>query len=297
MVNIRYHIVSLVAVFLALALGVVLGAGPLQSRIAGSAEEGAQSQIEQLTEETSAYQADIEQLNQFIDGVGAEVLPETLSDRAIGIIMLPGASAQSAQEITEQLQLAGADVVGTVSLAQAAVSLGQRDYRESLAGPVSSHLSSGGSGSADQTIAEAIVEVLTTEGAERNLLTEILTDSNTPLIEGETLPNKPADTLVILGPAEETNAGEDDLSQPIPGALVALANAAGTVKNGAVAVGNGENETNFIAVLRQEGASIATVDQVGTSMAAVNTALALSTGKGAYGVEEGATSPVGPIQK
>ena len=33
MVNFRYHIVSLIAVFVALCLGVVLGAGPLQSRI------------------------------------------------------------------------------------------------------------------------------------------------------------------------------------------------------------------------------------------------------------------------
>ena len=33
MVNFRYHIVSLTAVFVALCLGVVLGAGPLQSRI------------------------------------------------------------------------------------------------------------------------------------------------------------------------------------------------------------------------------------------------------------------------
>lgn len=33
MVDFRYHLVSLVSVFLALALGIILGAGPLQNSI------------------------------------------------------------------------------------------------------------------------------------------------------------------------------------------------------------------------------------------------------------------------
>ena len=33
MINFRYHVVSIIGIFIALAVGVVLGAGPLQSRI------------------------------------------------------------------------------------------------------------------------------------------------------------------------------------------------------------------------------------------------------------------------
>ena len=33
MINFRYHVVSIIGIFIALSVGVVLGAGPLQSRI------------------------------------------------------------------------------------------------------------------------------------------------------------------------------------------------------------------------------------------------------------------------
>lgn len=56
MINFRYHIVSLTAVFLALAVGIVLGAGPLQNNIA----EGLNST---LTQEVSDLRADKSRLN------------------------------------------------------------------------------------------------------------------------------------------------------------------------------------------------------------------------------------------
>ena len=42
MINFRYHVVSIIGIFVALAVGVVLGAGPLQTRIrAGVSSSGA----------------------------------------------------------------------------------------------------------------------------------------------------------------------------------------------------------------------------------------------------------------
>jgi hypothetical protein len=35
-IDFRYHIVSIVSIFLALAVGIVLGAGPLQGRLGSS---------------------------------------------------------------------------------------------------------------------------------------------------------------------------------------------------------------------------------------------------------------------
>ena len=47
MIDFRYHVVSLVSVFLALAVGIVLGAGPLNEGIS----TGITDQVKQLTTE------------------------------------------------------------------------------------------------------------------------------------------------------------------------------------------------------------------------------------------------------
>lgn len=39
MVDFRYHLVSLVSVFLALAVGIILGAGPLQNSIGNTLQD------------------------------------------------------------------------------------------------------------------------------------------------------------------------------------------------------------------------------------------------------------------
>ena len=51
MIDFRYHLVSLVAVFLALSVGIVLGAGPLKGKI----DSGVSST---LTNEVAALRAD-----------------------------------------------------------------------------------------------------------------------------------------------------------------------------------------------------------------------------------------------
>ena len=44
MINFRYHVVSVIGIFVALAVGIVLGAGPLQARINSAMGPGEQSQ-------------------------------------------------------------------------------------------------------------------------------------------------------------------------------------------------------------------------------------------------------------
>ena len=47
MINFRYHVVSIIGIFVALAVGVVLGAGPLQTRIrAGVSSSGATTTVD-----------------------------------------------------------------------------------------------------------------------------------------------------------------------------------------------------------------------------------------------------------
>ena len=57
MIDFRYHLVSLISVFLALAVGVVLGAGPLQNSLGTALND----QVTALRENRNATQAKLEQ--------------------------------------------------------------------------------------------------------------------------------------------------------------------------------------------------------------------------------------------
>ena len=79
MVNFRYHIVSLTAVFVALCLGVVLGAGPLQSRISS----GLASKATTASSDEALAQA---QNNGKIEARAVSELAQRFSQRCFGCV-------------------------------------------------------------------------------------------------------------------------------------------------------------------------------------------------------------------
>ncbi len=299
MVNLRYHVVTLVAVFLALAVGVFLGAGPLQNRI-NSVGEGTN-----LKEEVDQLQASVEELQvldgyqqTFISGIAGELLPGSLNGTSVTLILLPDTDPEDVQALVTTLTNSGASVEGQVELTENWVAVGQREYRDTLAVPVAGHLSTPpDSESADAVLARALVEVLTTSGAEQTLVKEILADPQTALVEPGTFPDEPVTTLVLVGADKEATApAEDESDAVVMSTLVTLADAAANAPGGAVAVGSADGESAFITALRSAGTPIATVDQAGTEMAWINVALVLATGStGDFGQGVGATSAVAPL--
>ena len=59
MIDFRYHIVSLISVFLALAVGIILGAGPLQ----GAIGDQLTGQVEQLRTERNELRDQLDEAN------------------------------------------------------------------------------------------------------------------------------------------------------------------------------------------------------------------------------------------
>ena len=57
MIDFRYHLVSIISVFLALAVGIVLGAGPLQANLG-----------DQLSDQVAALRTEKQALNDKLDG-------------------------------------------------------------------------------------------------------------------------------------------------------------------------------------------------------------------------------------
>lgn len=122
MIDFRYHLVSLVAVFMALAVGIVLGAGPLGQEISSTLE----GQVKDLREERNGLRAQLEQADdrealkdQAFGIVTPTLTADQLTDRRVGIITLPGADRNIVGQVQDQLSGAGASVVLTVRLGDA----------------------------------------------------------------------------------------------------------------------------------------------------------------------------------
>ena len=118
MIDFRYHLVSLISVFLALAVGVVLGAGPLQNSLGTALND----QVTALRENRNATQAKLEQTetavnerDSYITQAATSLLPGTLASKNVAMVLLPDAKAEDADAITTQLKSAGATVTGRVS--------------------------------------------------------------------------------------------------------------------------------------------------------------------------------------
>lgn len=119
MIDFRYHVVSLVAVLLALAVGVVLGAGPLQGELSDTIE----GQVEDLRAERVALRAQVAHFQDLAGGKD-EIL-ETLTDRAVAdvlvgtdvaVVEMPGADDELADGIAAVLATSGAGVLSRTAV-------------------------------------------------------------------------------------------------------------------------------------------------------------------------------------
>ncbi len=117
MIDFRYHLVSLVSVFLALAVGIVLGAGPLRGEIAQSIN----TQVEQLRDEKNQLRSELTAAEQSVknrDAFTEVVLPDLvagrLTGRSVALVVLPGVDGSAIDTLVVALRAAGATVTTRV---------------------------------------------------------------------------------------------------------------------------------------------------------------------------------------
>jgi len=135
MVTFRYHIVSLVATFLALAGGIALGAGPLQEPVRG--QLAATGNADGDATELAARLEAAERLGSFQSDYGAGTAPLVLDGRldrtSVCLVVLPGADAGTVRAIEADLALADANLVSRVTLSADLVDPAGRQLAEGLA--------------------------------------------------------------------------------------------------------------------------------------------------------------------
>lgn len=311
MIDFRYHLVSLISVFLALAVGVVLGAGPLQNSLGTALND----QVTALRENRNATQAKLEQTetavnerDSYITQAASGLLPGTLASKNVAMVLLPDAKAEDADAIAAQLKNAGATVTGRVSLTSTWVDLSRENYRSTFSGQVQGHLDSTTSKDANGILGEALAKALTANDDSSRVLMDMLSvtadKSGTPFVSVDSTPTAPAEMIVVVGPRPQASSGKGATVEATPGQdpkawAKALEGTAGRAPT--VVVGSADGDDGVVSIIRSEKAKVTTVDSVGQIAASVSTPLALASTRagtiGHYGFDKGAEAVMPPVTK
>jgi len=122
-INFRYHLVSLAAVLLALAVGIILGSGPLddtRTSFGGSNDSAPDPALAGFEE---AY----------AERTGSSLADGVLRDRSVVLLTTPDARTDEVAGITADLKQSGATITGTVKLTSKLLDPANRQFAEGVA--------------------------------------------------------------------------------------------------------------------------------------------------------------------
>ena len=304
MINFRYHVVSLTAVFLALAIGLVVGTAALNGPVADSLKD----QVTALSKDNSNYR---DQANQYRDQLNraqdfaTELAPTLLNGKLTGrkvlLMALPG-SQDYVDQVKSMLTIAGATITAKVTVQDKffdpnnnteLLDLVAKSSQPSLqvAGlPLNSDAVETSSAQLALALQQHTPEVTA------NDLTAVLTAyTEQSYISVDKNPVGGAEVTVIVAglPPVDNDAAKKTQS--------AVTFATQFAKNKPLVVaGNGVGDGNLVAEVRKDPTlvkTISTVDNGSTNQGQLATAMAVVErvvqGKvGQYGVSAGATSLV-----
>ena len=121
MIDFRYHLVSIVSIFLALAVGIVLGAGPLKGELGDTLNKevaGLRQDKADLNKQLGQVRAGAEARDSYIAETNPILLAGVLQDRRVALVVLPGADAGVSEATAATLRSSGAAVVSTTSVSE-----------------------------------------------------------------------------------------------------------------------------------------------------------------------------------
>jgi hypothetical protein len=299
-ISFRFHLVSLVAVFMALGVGVLTGTTVINRGVVSRLEsqtDNLSGDLDALRRELGEVQADAEVWAQFGEEAMAPILAGRLSGEQVVLITQDGTSEESLAGVRRALEVSGASVVALLSVGPR-MALSTDADREALAtilgaDPAEDPISL--SSEAAQLVAQRLAE-----GPNGSDTLERLLDDDFLIVQGSRL----TDTgLRGLGGPDEvvvTVAGGPAASQLTPLSFLVplvrnLVSDGMPVVAGEAAVGE-EQEPPFVTILRGEpdvSPLVATQDNVDHPAGQVGLVLALEEllqgNPGHYGVKDGAS--------
>jgi hypothetical protein len=118
-IDFRYHLVSIVAVFLALAIGIVLGSTELQGNtidVLRSSSNSLKNQLDQTQAERTTLQQELGNNLTFLATAEPRLLANELPGDRIVLVTEPGASSTVISGVKQAATEAGATVTGEVAI-------------------------------------------------------------------------------------------------------------------------------------------------------------------------------------
>ena len=121
MISLRQHAISLAAVFLALAIGVVLGSGFLSDTLLSSLRDEKRdlyAQISGLNDQKNVLTEKLSAANNFDNQLVGRIVHDVLTGKAVVVFRTPDAKDDDVAAVSKIVGQAGGVVTGTVSLTQ-----------------------------------------------------------------------------------------------------------------------------------------------------------------------------------
>lgn len=315
MINFRFHLVSLIAVFLALTVGIVMGATVIDRAIVDGLNDRIDSvsrKADERRKESELLAGEVSRLNEFIGASQPYVVDDRLTDVPLVVLATRGVDTNAVDAQVDVLRQAGATVPAVVWL-EDRWALDDDDSVKALADAI---------GSTDRTPATL------REAAWRALARRLADGRSEPAVPDAGSTVDPLTALVDAGfvKVERVGSAEVDLGTfPGPGAHAALITGSGfapgnLVRASASALTDASVPTVVGAVLGSSTpvaqradvlspffadgapAGVSTVDDVDIPQGRMALALASSDlGReppvvGHYGYGDGATAPLPPFK-
>ena len=225
MIDFRYHLVSLISVFLALAVGIVLGAGPLREnlgdQLAGQVEQ-LRTEQEQLRTEAEQLSAQNDQLSSFVTEIGPELVSGTLEGDRVAVLTDDSSTRTSVERVTTLLEEAGASGVVRIELQSTLWEPGREQERADAVAAVREIApavleEADGEELTDSQLLSSLVPTLLAgdeasgvDAATREQLWQVLTDRSMVAVDGEAPAAVDAVIQASAAPEELADDAEDD---------------------------------------------------------------------------------------
>ena len=292
MISLRHHLLTIVAVFLALAAGIVLGGGPLSD----------------VTERTSASTAPAREVPEvpaqaaysesFAAAVAPTLLAGRLAERQVAVVSVPGADPRAVTSLVDQVTAAGGSVSARVELADAVVDPAQKSLVDTLGSQLVAQQGDAVDAEAStyDRMGQLLGLALATTVAEGEDVTgkgRAITEAaaGAELIEPvEDVERRAPLVLLVLGP-DAKDPGSDAI-------LAGLAAGLGRQAAGVVVAGTTADGANGqLARMRADAATaeVTTVDGIDTAAGRATVVLALARALAEKGGAFGASGGDGPV--
>lgn len=309
MISLRQHALSLAAVFLALAVGVVLGSGFLSDTLLSSLRDEKRdlnTQISGLNDQKNVLNEKLSAANNFDTQLAGRMVHDALGGKTVVVFRTPDATDDDVAAVSKFIGLAGGTVTGTVSLTQEFVEANSAEKLQTVVNSsvlpagqqLSTKLVDQGSQAGDlmgiALLANANPAVPAVDDVQRNTVLAALRDTGFITYQATDHMGAANAALVVTGGSLPQDAGNKGVSVARFSAALAphgsgtlLAGRDGSATGGAA-----------VAVTRADAgmnSAISTVDDVDAAPGRITAVLALHDllgggHAGQYGTGHGATS-------